>query len=185
MDIDYGPLRALIGIWTGDKGMDVAPAPDGGAERSPYFETITFEAAGDVTNAESQTLAVVRYRQIVSRKATGTVFHDQVGYWMWDAERSTIIQSITIPRAVCVLAGGIFSGPQHPAEDLVLEVAAKLGDSNWGIIQSAFMRDRASTREFRHTLTVREDRLSYRETTVIDIYGRRFDHTDENELGRT
>ncbi len=185
MDIDYGPLRALIGTWTGDKGMDVAPAPDGGAERSPYSETITFEAAGDVTNAESQILAVVRYRQVVSRKATGAVFHDQVGYWMWDAERSTVMQSLTIPRAVCVLAGGSFAATGRPAGDVVLEVAAKLGDPNWGVIQSPFMRDRASTREFRHTLTVRADRLAYRETTVLDIYGRRFDHTDENELVRT
>ena len=28
--IDYGPLAALIGTWRGDRGMDVAPDPDGG-----------------------------------------------------------------------------------------------------------------------------------------------------------
>jgi hypothetical protein len=182
-DFDYGPLAGLIGTWTGDKGMDVAPEPDG-TERSPYLETITFEAAGDVTNAESQVLTVVRYHQVVSRKATGKVFHDQVGYWMWDAERSTVIQSLTIPRAVCVLAGGTFQGAPDPARGVVLEVAAKLGDPGWGIIQSPFMRDRASTREFRHTLKLQGDRLTYQETTVLDIYGRSFDHTDENELVR-
>jgi len=182
-DIDYGPLTGLIGTWTGDKGMDVAPEPDG-TERSPYFETISFEAAGDVTNAESQVLAVVRYHQVVSRKSTGKVFHDQVGYWLWDAERSAVIQSLTIPRAVCVLAGGTFRGTPDPARGLVLEVAARLGDPDWGIIQSPFMRDQASTREFRHTLELRGNRLSYRETTVLDIYGRTFDHTDENELVR-
>ncbi len=46
---DYGPLAGLIGTWTGDKGVDVAPEPEG-ESRSPYFETITFEAAGDVTD---------------------------------------------------------------------------------------------------------------------------------------
>ena len=55
-DIDYGPLAALIGTWQGDKGMDVSPEPDG-IEENPYYETIVFEAAGDVTNAEAQTLA--------------------------------------------------------------------------------------------------------------------------------
>ena len=29
MDIDYGPLIELIGIWKGDKGIDVAPELDG------------------------------------------------------------------------------------------------------------------------------------------------------------
>jgi len=64
--IDYGPLTGLIGSWHGDKGMDVAPEPDG-IEHNPYYETITFEAAGDVTNAEQQQLAVLFYRQQVSR----------------------------------------------------------------------------------------------------------------------
>jgi len=60
-DIDYGPLRELIGVWKGDKGIDVAPEPDG-AENNPYYETITFTAIGDVSNAESQVLAAVHYR---------------------------------------------------------------------------------------------------------------------------
>ncbi len=51
-DIDYGPLRQLIGTWTGRGGLDIAPEPDG-TERNPYYETIVFEAGGDVTNAES------------------------------------------------------------------------------------------------------------------------------------
>jgi len=34
-DVDYGPLAPLIGEWTGDSGMDVAPEPDG-PEHSPY-----------------------------------------------------------------------------------------------------------------------------------------------------
>ncbi len=59
-ELDYGPLKELIGTWHGDRGMDIAPEPDG-AEENPYFETITFTAVGDVTNAESQLLAAVHY----------------------------------------------------------------------------------------------------------------------------
>jgi len=51
--IDYGPLAGLIGRWKGDKGLDVAPAP-GGREENPYWETLDFEAIGDVTNANAR-----------------------------------------------------------------------------------------------------------------------------------
>jgi len=181
MDIDYGPLTGLIGSWKGDKGMDIAPEPDG-IEEAPYWETIDFEAAGDVTNAESQTLAVVRYHQIVRRKSNDEVFHDQIGYWMWDAASGTVSHSLAIPRAVCVVAGGAYDGSTNP---VVLEVGAKLGDADWGIAQSPFMRDNAKTTAFSMKVTIDGDRLQYAETTGLDIYGRSFDHTDENELTRS
>ncbi len=74
-DVDYGPLTALIGSWRGDKGMDVAPEPDG-EENNPYHETLSFEAVGDVTNAESQRLAALRYHQVVRRNSNDKVFHN-------------------------------------------------------------------------------------------------------------
>ena len=115
-EIDYGPLAGLIGTWEGNKGLDVSPEPDGW-EESPYYETIAFETVGDVTNAESQRLVVARYQQIVRRKSTDKVFHDQTGYWMWDADAGAVMQSLTIPRAVCVLAGGVSMGQAiHPAQ---------------------------------------------------------------------
>jgi len=182
-DIDYGPLQGFIGVWVGDKGTDVAPEPDG-SENNPYYETITFSAAGDVSNAESQTLAAVHYRQIVQRKSNDQVFHDETGYWMWDGEQKIIMHSLVIPRAVCVLAGGAHTGETDPDGRVVLEVAAGKDDSDWGIVQSPFMRDNARTTGFHHKLTVGEETLSYSETTIVDIYGRVFEHTDENELRR-
>ena len=65
--INYGPLTGLIGTWQGDKGLDVAPEPDG-TEENPYYETITYQGIGDVCNAEEQRLVVIHYRQIVRRK---------------------------------------------------------------------------------------------------------------------
>jgi hypothetical protein len=182
-EVDYGPLTGLIGTWQGDKGMDVAPEPDG-SEENPYYETIVFGAAGNVTNAGSQTLSIVSYHQVVTRKADDQVFHDQVGYWTWDPATGTVAQSVNIPRAVCVLAGGTFRGDAK-ADEVVLEVRAKLGGSDWGILQSPFMRDKASTEAFEHKITIRGDRLHYFETTQLKIYGRSFDHTDENELQRS
>lgn len=180
MAISYGPLQGLIGTWDGDKGMDISPEPDG-REENPYFETIQFEAAGDVTNAESQTLSIIRYHQVVKRKSNKKVFHDQIGYWLWDSDSEVVMQSVAIPRAVCVLAGGKATAASGKTQ---LDVAAKLGDPDWNILQSPFMRDHARTVEFRHTIEVSGDQLSYAETTVLEIYGKTFDHTDENALKR-
>lgn len=179
--IDYGPLAVLIGTWEGDKGIDISPEPDG-TEENPYYETLVFERVGDVTNAESQTLAVLRYHQVVSRKSNDEVFHDETGYWTWDAATGTVMHSLTIPRGVCLLAGG--KAPSSQGSRTVLEVCAALGDKDWGIVQSPFMQENARTVEFRHQISVEGDELVYAETTVLEIYGRTFDHTDNNTLKR-
>jgi hypothetical protein len=179
--VDYGPLACLVGIWDGSDGMDVAPEPDDD-EHNPYYETISFEAAGDVTNAEQQTLAIVSYHQVVKRKSNDKVFHDQVGYWLWDAADGTIVQTLTIPRAVTLLAGG---SAQLEGDTTTLEVRSVDGDERWGIVQSPFMQSRARTVEFRHKVQVTGDRLTYAETTVLDIYDKKgYEHTDGNTLTR-
>ncbi len=179
--INYGPLAALAGTWQGDKGMDIAPDPDMPKEENPYYETITFDAIGDATNANRQTLAVLYYRQIVRRKSDHKVFHDQCGYWTWDSSTGEITHSLTIPRAMCVLAGGKAS---NNGTATTLEVQAKLGDADWGVVQQPFLRDNASTKAFRMALTVDGNTLKYREITTLDIYGKTFAHSDENELTR-
>jgi len=178
--IEYGPLTGLIGTWEGNKGLDVAPEP-GGSEESPYLETIVFDGAGIVENAESQRLAAVRYHQVVRRQSDGEVFHDQVGYWMWDPRTGVVMQSVSIPRGVCVLAGGV---ALVEPEKVVLAVKARHGDETWGVVQSPFMLEKARTVAFEHELTLVAGVLSYRETTSLEIYGRAFEHTDRSELSR-
>jgi hypothetical protein len=180
--VDYGPLTGLIGTWKGDKGMDVSPEPDG-VEENPFYETIEFEAAGNVTNAESQSLAIVRYHQVVTRKSNDEVFHDEIGYWLWDAENQVVMHSLAIPRGVTLVAGGSYTGDAN-ASPVELEVRAADGEE-WGISQSPFMRDNARTLEFRHRVVLAGDTLNYHETTVLEIYGKRFDHTDASELIRS
>lgn len=182
--INYGPLAALIGVWKGDKGVDKAPEPDG-EERNPYYETITFEPAGDVTNAEKQTLSVVRYHQVVSRKSNDEVFHDQIGYWLWDPADNTIVETFTIPRGVAVVAGGKLAPPTEVGQELVFEVAADAGSSEFGIAQASFMFKQAKTTAFTHTLTVQGDEMRYSEITVLDIYDKTgYQHKDLNTLQR-
>ena len=178
--VDYGPLAKLIGTWRGDKGMDIAPDP-AGVEENPYFETLVFVPIGEVTNANDQVLVGLRYHQCVSRKSNQQPFHDQVGYWLWDASTGTIVQSLMIPRAVGLLAAGRRSAGPGP---IVLEVAWAADDPGWGVVQSPFMRDNARTVGFRHRLVVDDATLTYDEATIVDIYGKRFEHTDTNTLTR-
>jgi hypothetical protein len=183
-EVNYGPLAGLIGTWTGADGMDISPEPDG-TEENPYYETIVFEAAGSVENAESQTLAIVRYHQVVQRKSNDEVFHDQIGYWTWDASDGTVAQSLAIPRAVALLAGGTCAAPSNAGDAVTLEVSAKAGDPAWGIAQSPFMGEKARTVAFAHKVTIDGDRMHYAETTSLEIHGRGFEHTDENTLTRS
>jgi len=182
-EIVYGPLEGLIGEWHGDKGLDIAPEPEG-AESNPYYETLTFTAIGDVTNAEFQVLTVLHYRQIVQHKSNDKVFHDQTGYWMWDASTDVIMHSLTIPRGVSVLAGGVYTGEKEDDGRIVLEVVAGLNNKDWKIIQSPFMQDNARTTDYCQHISLGKDKLSYSQTTTIEIYGKVFEHTDQNELIR-
>ena len=181
--VDFGPLAELIGVWKGDKGSDLAPEPDG-SEVSPYRETITFTAVGDVKNADSEVLAVVRYHLEVMHKISDEKIHDETGYWIWDASTNTVINSLIIPRAVCVLAGGKFDGKIKQSGTISLEVAASIDHPDWNIIQSPFMKDNAKTTAFNRKITINNGKMAYFQTTQLTIYDKNFDHTDQNELVR-
>ncbi|TNF36377.1 MAG: DUF1794 domain-containing protein [Gammaproteobacteria bacterium] len=179
--VDYGPLACLIGNWKGDKGVDKAPEPDG-EERNLFYETILYEACGDVENGQKQIIAIVRYHQVVKRKSNDEVFHNETGYWGYDKATGQIMQSLTIPRGLALLAGGKAS--TNADGETVLEVKAVDGDKDWGIVQSPFMRDNARTKQFTHSVFVKGDQMRYSESTLLDIYGREYDHTDINRLTR-
>jgi hypothetical protein len=178
--VDYGPLACLIGTWKGEEGMDVAPDPDG-TEENPYYESIVYEASGDVTNLETQTLAILRYHQVVKRKSNDKAFHNETGYLTWDSESGTVTQSFVIPRGVAIVAGGT---GEIIGDGSVIDVSASLDSDDYTITQAPYMRDNASTQSFTHRIEVSGDSLSYEESTVIDIYGSNFDHTDVNKLIR-
>jgi hypothetical protein len=183
-EIDYGPLAALIGTWKGDKGQDLSPEPDG-TEENTYTETIHFSEAGDVDNAEIQELVALHYWLTVHRIRDSKHIHHQTGYWIWDAAAQTVMHGFSIPRGVALIAGGSYRGETDTDGNVVLEVAAETGHPDWQIIQSPFMQRNALTTGFRQRLTVGPAQLGYRQTTLVDIYGRvGFEHNDENELQR-
>ncbi len=181
--VDFGPLALLPGTWKGEKGMDIAPEEDGSSEENPFSEEIVFEIVGDVTNASKQTLGVVRYHQKVYHKENGEQFHDQLGYWVWDPADNTVMFTLTIPRAVSLVAGGQFDIAAMSGEAARISVESEEG-GDWGVAQSPFMRDNAKTTGFKIDLNVDGDSMAYSQTTFLDIYGRKFDHTDSSTLIR-
>ena len=180
MPNNYGPLAALIGVWEGQHGKDVSPEPDA-VEINDFRETLVFEAADDLSNAEQQDLWVVRYHQLIYRNRDNKHLHDQVGYWSWDPTTNQVIQSVTIPRGVCLVATGGFEQKENT---LVFEVTAGTDNADSGIAQTTFMSEKANTAGYQLKLSVSDDTLNYTQSTLLDIYGNRFDHTDENTLIR-
>ncbi|MBW0434967.1 FABP family protein [Leptospira yasudae] len=176
----YGPLAHLIGRWEVDRGLDISPQKIGKGVKQ-YYETVTYEPIGLTTNAQSQILAGVFYRQLVTDKSNNNIIHDQTGYWMWEAKTGIVFHSFVIPRGTCVVAGGSYVEAGDPIH---LEVKAKEGSVDWGIIQPPFMASNAKALEFKNILIIRGDHLFYSQELKIQIYDKIFPHTDENSLIR-
>lgn len=177
---DYGPLTGLIGTWEGNKGKDLAPEPDG-TEINEYHETIIFTPACDLDNAEEEKLSAVHYVQKVQRISTQKVIHQETGYWLWKNGTNQVIHSLTIPRGLCVLAGGTVA---EKGKKTVFDVEASSEDKEWFISQTDFLQKKAKTKTYVQKLILDGDTLKYSQTMGLDIYGREFDHTDNNILKR-
>ena len=177
--VDYGPLRNFIGTWIGHKGKDLSPEPDG-TEVNLYTEKMVFTEAFELDNAEEQPLSAVHYTLQVNRIEGGKVIHQETGYWLWEQGTNNVIHSLTIPRGMSVLAGGTF---EDKGDDKIeFTVGASIGESDWKIIQSPFMHKKAQMKKMDQTFTLSEKTLTYSQSMMLDIYGREFDHTDENTL---
>ena len=91
-----GPLAALAGVWEGDKGADVAPDDNRGTEQNAYRERLTFEPFGPVNNHEQQ-LYGLRYATVAWRLSDGAPFHEETGYWLWDAAAKQVLPTPPVP----------------------------------------------------------------------------------------
>ncbi|NOY90245.1 MAG: FABP family protein, partial [Deltaproteobacteria bacterium] len=130
---NLGPLAALVGVWEGDRGMDVAPGADREPADTPFSERMSFELLGPVDNHE-QVLWGLRYRTEVTRLSDGMGFHEDMGYWLWDAEREQVMRAFVVPRGVSVLAGG-----DAKADSRSFSIEAVRGAPVYGVSANAFL----------------------------------------------
>ncbi len=166
-----GPLGPLLGVWEGEKGDDFAPSDNPLTMRQPvtskYRERMVFEPTGRVDNHE-QVLYGLRYSTKAWRIGSPDAFHEELGYWMWDAASKLVIRCFMPPRGMTVLAGG------HAAADARrFELEAKAGSETFGICSSPFLIEEFKTE--RYTLAVElidDDTLHYEEHTFLRMKGR-------------
>ena len=182
MTDELGPLAPLEGVWEGDKGADVSPDDDRTQiERNAFRERIVFEPTGLVENHE-QSLYGLRYSKVAWRIGADVPFHEEVGYWLWDAAARQVMLCFNVPRGVVVLAGG-----SAAPDSKTFRLEAEVGSEVFGICSGPFLDDEFKTLRYRIDVTVNEDgSFTYDQDTVLQIKGQAqpFHHTDVNTLRR-
>lgn len=178
---ELGPLSKLVGIWEGGHGNDVAPSAERGSRTSRYRERLTFEPTGRVDNHE-QILFGLKYATKAWRVDEPNPYHEELGYWMWDAGRKIVMRAFAIPRGITLLAGG-----HAEADAREFRLVSELGSPTWGISSNPFLDEHFKTVRYELNLkVVDDDTFTYDETTVLRMKGRAedFAHTDGNTLKR-
>jgi len=181
MQVNLGPLAALAGTWEGDKGNDRAPSGDRGVMDTPFREHMVFEPLGPVKNHE-QVLYGLRYRTTVWPLGQESPFHEDQGYWLWDATANQVMRCFVVPRGVTVIAGGTVA-----PDATSFQLAAEVGSETYGICSNKFLDEEFKTVRYELTVTVHGDgTMSYEEDTQLKVKGQPdlFHHIDKNTLAR-
>jgi hypothetical protein len=175
---NLGPLTGMAGIWTGERGLDVKPKAEG-PKKQAFVERIELQPLDPQTNGP-QLLYGLRYHTFITKTGFTKMYHDQVGYWLWEPATGTIIQTLAIPRGQVAMAMGK-AAPDAKSFELV----ARRGTSEYGICSNPFLEYAFRTDEYRIRVTINDDGTwSYDEDTVLMIQGQAepFHHTDRNVL---
>ncbi|MDE2612290.1 MAG: FABP family protein [Burkholderiales bacterium] len=182
IDVDtlacLGPLRAMAGIWSGERGLDVKPKAEG-PKKQAYVERIELQPIDPQTNGP-QLLYGLRYHTHITKPGQVKTYHDQVGYWLWEPATGTVIHTLAIPRAQVAMAAGTTT-----ADATRFELVATQGLETWGICSAPFIQQAFRTTSFRIEVTINADgSWGYEEDTVLMIRGQTepFHHTDRNRL---
>jgi len=178
---NLGPLASLAGTWEGSKGVDVAPSPSRGSLETPFRERIVFEPMGPVDNHEQQ-LFGLRYSTTAYRIDEDDAFHEELGYWLWDAKEGQVLRCFLVPRGVTILAGG-----DAAADDRAFSISASVGSETYGISSNLFLDREFKTVRYELTVTI-EDANTFRYEEDMQILLKDlsdiFHHRDSNILSR-
>lgn len=177
---NLGPLRGLAGVWEGTRGVDVKPKADG-PRTQVYVEHYAAHPIDPQTNGP-QMYYGLRYHTFITKPGLTKMYHDQVGYWLWEPATGAIVHTLAIPRGQVAMASG------HAAADATsFELVATRGTEVYGICSNPFLEYAFKTVEYRIKVTLNpNDSWSYDSDTVLIIPGRDepFHHTDRNTLTR-
>ena len=175
-----GPLAPLAGLWEGKGGVDLHPESYGPLEE-PFVERYDLQPIDPQTNGP-QLFYGLRYHTHITRPTEIKMFHDQVGYWLWEPATQAVIMTMSIPRGYIAMAGG------HAAADATrFEISSAFGAPHYGNLANPFLDYAFRIQSFRMTVAINPDgSWSYEQDTVLQIAGKAepFHHTDRNRLVR-
>ena len=175
---NLGPLARLAGIWEGQRGVDVNPKADG-PETRKYYERIELQPIDPQANGP-QLFYGLRYHLHVNTREEEISFHDQVGYWLYEAATGLILQTLAIPRGQIAIAAG------HAAPDAKkLVLKATRGQTEYGICSTTFLDLAFTTESYQIDVEFHDDGTwSYVMDTTLLVKGRSepFLHRDHNRL---
>ncbi len=177
-----GPLGPLAGIWEGDQGIDIAPSRKYGHKETPFRERMSFEPFGPVVNG-LQNLYALRYHTTAWPIGDDNPFHEEVGYWLWDAEAKQVLRCFIVPRGIAVEAGG-----SAEPDAKTMTMTAEVGSETYGILSNRYLDKNAKTVRYELTVTIHDNEsFSYSEDSQLQIQGLAeiFHHTDKNTLKRS
>lgn len=182
MSESLGPLEFYVGNWSSEYvGENRAPDPDRNVEETKFKQTIHFERILEVENHE-QIINGLRYKTTAWEEGTDDPFHEEVGYYLWDEERSMIMKCFCIPRGVSVLAGG-----KADKESKEFTLLAKAGDEEFGISSNPFLNKEFKTVVYDLSMKqIDKNTYSYDENSQLKMKGREdlFDHTENIVMTR-
>ncbi|MGH3733706.1 MAG: heme-binding beta-barrel domain-containing protein [Acidimicrobiales bacterium] len=180
---DLGPLEPLVGEWEGDVGVDHSyhNKEDETADTG-YFERAWFRPIPIVENG-AQSLYGLNYQMTAWRHGEEAMdpFHDEVGYFLWEAATRQVLRCFAVPRGIAILAGG----SAEPG-DKTLTFTAKPGSPNYGLVQNKYLAERATCGTFKSTFTFNEDgTFSYTSDLLLKLSAiGEIHHTDTNTFHR-
>jgi hypothetical protein len=174
-----GPLRPLAGTWIGEHGVDVHPTAAGPREDA-FVERYELTPIDPQTNGP-QLLYGLRYHSHITRPGEVAMFHEQVGYWLWEPATGTVLLTLAIPRGQVAMASGL-AAPGATS----FTVRSERGSTTAGIVSNPFLERAFRTTAFEMTVTTDAEAWSYTQTTRLEVLGRDgvFLHTDRNRLRR-
>jgi len=175
---NLGPLTAMAGIWTGARGLDVNPKPEG-PETQAFIERMELQPIDAQTNGP-QLFYGLRYHTRIVKPDDVETYHDQVGYWLWEPATGAVIQTLSIPRGQTAMAVG-----HAEAGARTFRLQAVRGSLTNGIVSNPFLEYAFRTESYTITVSINGDGTwSYDEDTVLIVRGQAepFHHTDRNTL---
>ena len=178
---NLGPLAPMAGSWLGENGLDVHPTVDGPVQ-SVYIERYELAPIDPQTNGP-QLFYGLRYHTRITQPGDVAMFHEQVGFWLWEPASGTVVLTLAIPRGQVAMATG-----QTSKESRQFTLKARRGSETNGIVTNPFLEYAFQTTEFEMTVTIHDDGTwSYDQTTTLNVHGQAkpFLHTDRNTLKRT